>query len=164
VRLAGTARPELSGVVAIDSEASFGVLSGDSDDDMVAPSAGDAGPVAGDALLATVREVLDDAKAENVVEIALAGKTELGDYMIVASGRSSRHVGAIADQLSRKLKGMGMRARIEGMPNCDWVLVDAGDVIVHVFRPEVRDFYNLEKMWSADNPAAVLAARPPAAG
>ena len=73
--------------------------------------------------------------------------------MVVASGRSQRHVGAMADQLIRKLKEKGFgRARVEGLPHADWVLIDAGDVIVHIFRPEVRDFYNLEKMWSADRP------------
>ena len=71
----------------------------------------------------------------------------------VASGRSQRHVGAVADHLIRKLKDEGFgRARVEGLPHCDWVLIDAGDVIVHIFRPEVREFYNLEKMWSADRP------------
>lgn len=105
-------------------------------------------------LLDAVLEGLDDAKAEDVVSIDLRGKTSIGDVMVVASGRSHRHVGAIADQLLTKLKNKGFRrVRIEGMPHCDWVLIDAGDVIVHIFRPEVRDFYNLEKMWSADNPA-----------
>lgn len=96
---------------------------------------------------------LDDAKAENLVSIDLAGKTTLGDYMIVASGRTDRHVGAIADQIARKLKDAGVsRVRLEGMEACDWVVVDIGDIIVHVFRPEVRNFYNLEKMWLAERP------------
>lgn len=96
---------------------------------------------------------LDDAKAENLVSIDLAGKTTLGDYMIVASGRTDRHVGAIADQIARKLKEAGVsRVRLEGMEACDWVVVDIGDIIVHVFRPEVRNFYNLEKMWLAERP------------
>src|SRR3990170_6821749 len=104
-----------------------------------------------DALLAQVQAWLDDAKAENVVAIDIKGKSSIGDYMVIASGRSDRHVGAIADQLQRKLKDAGHgRVRIEGQPQCDWVLIDTGDIIVHVFRPEVRDFYNLEKMWSAD--------------
>ncbi|MEL6288092.1 MAG: ribosome silencing factor [Pseudomonadota bacterium] len=104
----------------------------------------------GEALLDIVSTCLDDAKAEDVVSIDLKGKTAIGDHMIIASGRSERHVGAIADQLARKLKEAGYgRARIEGLPACDWVLVDVGDVIVHVFRPEVRDFYKLEKMWQA---------------
>jgi ribosome-associated protein len=88
----------------------------------------------------------------------LAGKTSLGDYMIVATGRSQRHVGAIADQLIQKLKERGIReTRVEGMPLCDWVLIDAGDVIVHVFRPEARTFYNIEKMWGADKPKLEMA-------
>ena len=82
-----------------------------------------------------------------------AGKTSLGDTMIVASGRSQRHVGAIADKLIEKLKEEGVRdTRVEGMALCDWVLVDAGDVIVHIFRPEAREFYNLEKMWGSERP------------
>jgi ribosome-associated protein len=104
-------------------------------------------------LLDVALEALDDAKAEEVVCIDLKGKTSIGDHMVVASGRSQRHVGAVADQLVRKLKEKGYgRARVEGLPNADWVLIDAGDVIVHIFRPEVRAFYNLEKMWSADRP------------
>jgi ribosome-associated protein len=104
-------------------------------------------------LLSVVLDTLDDAKAEDVVCIDLTGKTSIGDQMVVASGRSQRHVGAMADQLVRKLKDAGFgRARAEGLPHADWVLIDAGDVIVHIFRPEVREFYNLEKMWSADRP------------
>ena len=104
-------------------------------------------------LLDVVLETLDDAKAEEIVSIDLKGKTSIGDQMVVASGRSQRHVGAIADNLVRKLKEAGFgKARVEGTPQCDWVLIDAGDVIVHIFRPEVREFYNLEKMWSADRP------------
>jgi ribosome-associated protein len=96
---------------------------------------------------------LEDAKAEQVVTITLDDKTAVADAMVVASGRSNRHVGAIADQLVQKLKEKGYRdLRIEGMPQCDWVLVDAGDVVVHIFRPEVRSFYNLEKLWSAHAP------------
>lgn len=83
----------------------------------------------------------------------MAGKTSLADTMVVASGRSQRHVGAIADKLIERLKEEGVRdTRVEGMPLCDWVLIDAGDVIVHVFRPEAREFYNLEKMWGSDRP------------
>lgn len=96
---------------------------------------------------------LDEAKAEDVVTIDLRGKSSIGDYMLIATGRSDRHVGAIADQIQRKLKEIGHgRARVEGKEACDWVLIDAADVIVHVFRPEVREFYNLEKMWSAERP------------
>lgn len=104
-----------------------------------------------EALLSSVTAWLDDAKAENIVTIPLKGKSSIGDYMVVASGRSDRHVGAIAEQIQRQLKDAGHgRVHIEGQPQCDWVLIDTGDIIVHVFRPEVRDFYNLEKMWSAD--------------
>jgi ribosome-associated protein len=104
-------------------------------------------------VLDVVLDTLDDAKAEDVVCIDLNGKTSIGDQMVIASGRSQRHVGAVADQLVRKLKEAGFgRARVEGTPHCDWVLIDTGDVIVHIFRPEVRAFYNLEKMWSADRP------------
>jgi len=102
-------------------------------------------------LLKRVLTWLDDAKAEDIVTIDLKDKSSIGDFMIIATGRSDRHVGAIAEQLQRKLKEEGHgRVRAEGMPQCDWVLIDTGDIIVHVFRPEVRDFYNLEKMWSAD--------------
>lgn len=104
-------------------------------------------------VLTTVLDSLSDAKAEDIVAIDLAGKTSIGDHMVIASGRSQRHVGAIADQLREKLKSQGhTNPRIEGMPHCDWVLIDSGDIIVHIFRPEVRQFYNLEKMWSADRP------------
>ncbi|GBE43692.1 MAG TPA: ribosome silencing factor [Rhizobiales bacterium] len=104
-------------------------------------------------LLGLVLETLDEAKAMEVISIDLAGKSSIADYMVVASGRSNRHVGAIADQLVKRLKKeTDFGARVEGLPHCDWVLIDAGDVIVHVFRPEVREFYNLEKMWLADRP------------
>ena len=107
-----------------------------------------------EALLAHVSHWLDEAKAEDVVTIDLKGKSSIGDYMVIATGRSDRHVGAIADQIQRKLKEQGFgRARVEGMEAGDWVLIDAADVIVHVFRPEVRKFYNLEKMWSAERPS-----------
>ena len=92
---------------------------------------------------------LDDAKAEDTITIDLHGKTSIGDYMVVTCGRSNRHVGAVADRVLHDLKQSGVPdLRVEGMPHCDWVLIDAGDVIVHVFRPEVRAFYNLEKMWA----------------
>ena len=106
-----------------------------------------------DALRDQILEWLDDAKAEELVVIDLDGKSSLADYMVIATGRSDRHVGAIADQIETKLKEFGHgNVRSEGKQACDWVLVDAGDVIVHVFRPEVREFYNLEKMWLADRP------------
>ena len=95
---------------------------------------------------------LDEDKAEDVVFIDLKDKSSVADAMIVASGRSHRHVGALADHLLRALKENGHgRCRVEGMPHCDWVLIDAGDVIIHLFRPEVRSFYNIEKIWSVDS-------------
>ena len=107
-----------------------------------------------EALLGHITAWLDDAKAENVVVIDIRGKSSIGDYMVVASGRSDRHVGAVAEQIRDKLKEAGYgRVRVEGQPQCDWVLVDIGDIILHVFRPEVREFYNLEKMWSAERPS-----------
>ena len=88
-------------------------------------------------------------KAEDTVTIDLTGKSSIADAMVVTSGRSNRHVGAVADRVLDDLAQAGLRdARVEGMPHCDWVLIDAGDVIVHVFRPEVRAFYNLEGMWA----------------
>ena len=102
---------------------------------------------------AAVLACVEDMKAEQTVEIDLTGKTSLADTMIITSGRSQRHVGAIADRVIKDLKDKGFGTpRVEGMPACDWVLIDAGDVLVHVFRPEVRGFYNLEKMWGADRP------------
>lgn len=91
---------------------------------------------------------LEDSKAENIISIDIQGKSSLGDYMVIASGRSNRHVAAVADHLLRRLKATGHGdAKVEGLTGADWVLIDAGDIIVHVFRPEVREFYNLEKMW-----------------
>ena len=102
-----------------------------------------------------VFESLDDSKAEDIVTLDIADKSSLADLMIVASGRSHRHVGALADRLVDDLEKIGIRdVRIEGLPHCDWVLIDLGDVLVHLFRPEVRGFYNLEKMWSAEPTAA----------
>jgi ribosome-associated protein len=101
-----------------------------------------------DALLAAVLSSLDDDKAEDVVQIDLRGKTAIGDHMVVCSGRSSRQVSAISEKLVERLKAeFGHMSRIEGKNTGDWVLVDTGDIIVHVFRPEVREFYQLEKMW-----------------
>ena len=97
---------------------------------------------------------LDDMKAEETVTIDLRGKSAFSDYMIVTTGRANRHVGAIAENVTKALKENGIRnIHVEGLPNCDWVLIDSGDVVVHVFRPEVREFYNLERLW-AQNPAA----------
>ncbi len=97
-------------------------------------------------------ECLDDAKAEDTVVVDLHGKTSIADVMIIATGRSNVHVNAIADRILRALKQSKMTVRTEGLSNGDWVLIDAGDIIVHVFRPDVRQFYNLEKMWGADRP------------
>ena len=103
-------------------------------------------------LIRVILESLDDAKAEEVISIDLHGKTSLADHMVIATGRSNTHVGAIADRLMRDCKASGVTVRAEGLQNCDWVLVDAGDAIVHVFRSEVRQFYNLEKMWGGTRP------------
>jgi ribosome-associated protein len=100
--------------------------------------------------LKIVLESLEDSKAEDIVSIDIRGKSSLGDHMVIASGRSNRHVGAVSDHLIKALKEAGLgSARVEGLANSDWVLIDAGDIIVHVFRPEVREFYNIEKMWQA---------------
>ncbi|MCJ7421528.1 ribosome silencing factor [Sphingomicrobium astaxanthinifaciens] len=102
-----------------------------------------------DALHALVMQLLDDEQAQDVVSIPLAGKSSIADHMVIASGRSTRQVAAIAQKLAEKVKGAeGVTPRIEGLPTADWVLIDAGDVIVHLFRPEVRSFYNLERMWA----------------
>jgi ribosome-associated protein len=107
-----------------------------------------------DETLRVVLACLDDMKAEDITTIDLTGKTSIGDYMVVASGRSQRHVGAVADNVVEKIEEAGVqRVRVEGMKQGDWVLIDAGDVIVHVFRPEIRGFYNLEKMWSGGGKA-----------
>jgi ribosome-associated protein len=96
---------------------------------------------------------LDDDKAQDIVHIDLTDKSSVADSLIVASGRSHRHVGALADHIIRALKEQGFgKARVEGLPHCDWVLIDAGDVVVHLFRPEVRSFYNIEKIWAVDAP------------
>ena len=97
---------------------------------------------------------LEDAKAEDVVAIDLIGRTTLADFMMIATGRSTTHVGAIADKVVKACRDAGMKTpRVEGQPNNDWVLIDAGDAIVHIFRPEIRQFYNLEKMWAPERPA-----------
>ena len=107
-----------------------------------------------DKTLTMILTRLDDMKAEETVTIDLRGKSAFSDYMIVTTGRANRHVGAIAENVTKALKENGIKnIHIEGMPNCDWVLIDSGDVVVHVFRPEVREFYNLERLWT-QNPAA----------
>ncbi len=99
---------------------------------------------------------LEDDKAEEILAIDIRGKSSFADMLVIASGRSARHVGALADHVMRQLKEAGVKdVRIEGMPQADWVLVDAGDVVVHIFRPEVRSFYNIEKIWSGATPDSV---------
>ena len=110
-------------------------------------------PTGSTALESALLHRLDEDKAQDIVLIDLKGKSPMADAMIVASGRSHRHVGAIADHLLRTLKDQGLgKCRVEGLPHCDWVLIDAGDVIVHLFRPEVRSFYNIEKIWAVEAP------------
>ena len=100
-------------------------------------------------LLAVIETSLDDDQAIDVITIDLKGKSSIGDYMVIASGRSGRHVGAVADHLLTNIKVAGFgSAHCEGLSASDWVLIDTGDIIIHLFRPEVRDFYSLEKMWS----------------
>ena len=111
-----------------------------------------------DQLLAAVLASVDDDKAEDIVQIDLRGRSDVADYMVICSGRSSRQVAAIAEKLADRLKqAFGISVKMEGKETGDWVLIDSGDVIVHVFRPEVRDFYQLEKMWM---PTGQAAARP----
>lgn len=116
------------------------------------------------ALHALIMASLDDDQAVETVSIPLAGKSSIADFMIIASGRSTRQVASMAQKLQEKIKGeLGRQTRIEGLPTADWVLIDAGDVIVHLFRPEVRSFYNLERMWAfgdAPEPAAKPALHP----
>ena len=110
------------------------------------------------ALHALVMQSLDDDQAQETISIPLEGKSSIADHMVIASGRSSRQVAAIAQHLAERIKkATGRSARVEGLPVADWVLIDAGDVIIHVFRPEVRDFYALEKMWQEpEEPAGTL--------
>lgn len=110
------------------------------------------GKAVADQILKLVLANLDDSKAENVTSLNIQGKSALADYMVVASGRSHRHVSAVADHLLRALKEAGFgTSKVEGLSGADWVLIDTGDVIVHIFRPEVREFYAIEKMWAADS-------------
>lgn len=111
-----------------------------------------------DALHALILHQLDEDQAQETISIPLAGKSSIADHMVIASGRSTRHVSAIADKLAQRIKQeAGRNVRVEGLPNADWVLIDAGDVIVHLFRPEVRSFYNLERMWSFGDAPPVAA-------
>lgn len=115
--------------------------------------------VSSEVLLERILSSLDDDKAEDVVSIDLRGRSSVADYMVICSGRSSRQVGAIAEKLTDRLREeFGRKCKVEGKDQGDWVLIDTQDVIVHVFRPEVRDFYQLEKMWMPSG--AGLAARP----
>ncbi|MBP2551279.1 ribosome-associated protein [Neorhizobium galegae] len=116
----------------------------------VLPKRAERGVDAASRALELVLASLEDSKAEDIVTINIAGKSALGDYMVVVSGRSSRHVSAISEHLLSDLKDEGFGgARIEGLETGDWVLIDTGDIIIHVFRPEIREFYNLERMWAA---------------
>ena len=108
-----------------------------------------------EALHALVLRSLEDDQAQDVISIPLEGKSSIADHMVIASGRSTRQVAAIAQKLAERIKQAGHgTARIEGLPAADWVLIDAGDVVVHLFRPEVRSFYNLERMWAFGDSAA----------
>ena len=114
-----------------------------------------------EALHQLVLSSLDDDQAVDTISIPLAGKSSIADHMVIASGKSTRQVASMAQKLAEKIKSeFGRSSRIEGLPTADWVLIDAGDVIVHLFRPEVRSFYNLEKMWAfGDAPTPVAAAQ-----
>ncbi len=119
------------------------------------PEAAGPAPVSAEVQLTEAKELhalvlnsLDDDQAQEVVSIPLAGKSNIADFMVIASGRSTRQVASMAQKLAERIKQAGGIARIEGLTNADWVLIDAGDVIVHLFRPEVRTFYNLERMWA----------------
>jgi ribosome-associated protein len=104
-------------------------------------------------LMNVILDAMEDAKAEEILPINVEGRSSMADGMVIASGRANRHVAAIADQLVDKLKAFGQKdVRVEGLETADWVLVDAGNIIVHIFRPEVRSFYNLEKLWSEHAP------------
>lgn len=105
-----------------------------------------------DELQEIILTLLDDKKAEKIVVIDLKGKSNIADYLIIATANSGRQANAIADSLYRKMKDLGVRSHVEGATQGDWILVDAGDIVVHLFRPEVRVFYNLEKMWGMEIP------------
>ena len=115
---------------------------------MLKSATSEEGKAESDALHALVMKSLDDNQAQDIVSIPLEGKSNIADYMVIAEGRSTRQVASMAQKLAENIKQAGGEARIEGLANADWVLIDAGDVIVHIFRPEVRSFYNLERMWA----------------
>ena len=117
--------------------------------DLTGPASKDRSPIDVEELHALVLQALDDDQAVEVITIPLAGKSSIADHMVIASGRSSRQVASMANKLAAKVKQVyGKNVRIEGLPVADWVLIDADDVIIHLFRPEVRSFYNLERMWA----------------
>ncbi len=128
------------------------------DTSTASPAKADKSTLSPDQLHALVLQSLDDDQAQEVVTIPLEGKSSIADHMVVASGRSSRQVAAMAQKLAERIKKAGRHARIEGLPAADWVLIDAEDVIVHLFRPEVRSFYNLERMWSFGDAPEVASA------
>ncbi len=131
----------------------------------ILPSGSKDSPVDVAALHSLITKSLDDDQAVEMISIPLAGKSSIADHMIIASGRSSRQVASMAAKLAERIKAeFGKPVRIEGLPTADWVLIDADDVIVHLFRPEVRSFYNLERMWAFgdESPAASAAAAPAA--
>jgi len=116
--------------------------------------------VSADALHQLVLTQLDDDQAQDIVSIPLEGKSSIADHMVIASGRSTRQVAAMAQKLAEEIKKAGFgNARIEGLPAADWVLIDAGDVVVHLFRPEVRTFYNLERMWAFEGSDSAASGR-----
>ena len=113
-------------------------------------------------LLELIKTSLENDKADNTVIIDLVGKATIADFLVIASGTSHRHVGALANHVQRQIKSLGLKnIAVEGLKHCDWVLIDAGDIIIHLFRPEVRYFYNLEKIWlpeiTSDSSDAILA-------
>ena len=117
-------------------------------------------PAAAGSVHELILDQLDEDQAQDLVTIPLEGKSSIADHMVIASGRSTRQVAAMATKLAERLKKAGFGTpRIEGLPAADWVLIDAGDVVVHLFRPEVRSFYNLERMWGFGDEAAAAAGR-----
>ena len=123
------------------------------------PGATELPPSVPGSLHALVLKSLDDDQAQDIVSIPLEGKTAIADHMVIASGRSTRQVAAMAQKLAERIKHGGFgHVRIEGLPAADWVLVDAGDIVVHLFRPEVRSFYNLERMWAFGDAPPVTSA------